>query len=126
MAKPRAIPVFDGHTEAITVRLGDGVRPAIDEIASAMAEWRGMPQERGLHSAPASPIVVTDAPDHPQPARDLMVNGGMSTVMGRIRHDTIGSAKMVIMGHNTIRGAAGAAILNAEAFCALGYYDRFA
>ncbi|MCG8478703.1 MAG: aspartate-semialdehyde dehydrogenase [Spirochaetales bacterium] len=120
------VPVFDGHTEALTVRLGGGVRPAIEEIESALAEWRGMPQERRLHSAPDAPIVVAAEPDHPQPARDLLLNGGMSTVVGRIRHDTIGSIKMVIMGHNTIRGAAGAAILNAEAFHALGYYDRFA
>ncbi len=119
------VPVFDGHTEAITVRLREGVRPPVAEIESTLAEWRGMPQKRHLHSAPDAPIIVSPEPDHPQPARDLWLNGGMSTVVGRIRHDTIGSVKMVIMGHNTIRGAAGAAILNAEAFHALGYYDRF-
>lgn len=119
------VPVFDGHTETVTVGLKGGARPALDEVASVLKTWRGMPQEYRLHSAPARPIVVLDADDRPQPARDVWVERGMATLVGRLRPDPIGSLKMVVMGHNTVRGAAGAAILNAEAFDALGYLERY-
>lgn len=115
------VPVFDGHTEAVTVRLKDGLRPSVEELTDLFTHWKGMPQDRRLPSAPQFPLEVMSGEDRPQPARDAWRGGGMSTLIGRIRHDPIGSFKMVIMGHNTIRGAAGAAILNAEALLALGY-----
>ncbi len=117
------VPVIDGHTETVTVRLTGGVRPNVEEIAAVLQEWKGMPQEQRLPSAPQQPLQIMSEADRPQPARDVLRNAGMSTMIGRIRHDPIGSFKMVIMGHNTIRGAAGAAILNAEAMLALGYLD---
>jgi aspartate-semialdehyde dehydrogenase len=80
-----------------------------------------MPQERGLPTAPARPVIVTEEADRPQPARDIWVEGGMSTVVGRIRPCKVLDFRMVILGHNTVRGAAGAAILNAEAYQSLGY-----
>lgn len=119
------VPVFDGHTETVTVKLADAASPSMDEVARAFSSWRGMPQERSLPSAPARPIEVLTEPDRPQPARDAWRNDGMSTLVGRLRPDPIGTFKMVIMGHNTVRGAAGAAILNAEAFVALGHFDRY-
>lgn len=119
------VPVFDGHTETVTVRLPDGASPSMEEVAEVMRSWRGMPQDRNLPSAPAHPIEVLSEADRPQPARDVWRNRGMSTMVGRLRPDPIGTFKMVIMGHNTVRGAAGAAILNAEAFVALGHFDRY-
>ena len=70
-------------------------------------------------SAPARPIVLADAPDRPQPRRDVHAGRGMSVVVGRVREDTLLDVKLVAMGHNTIRGAAGGSILNAE-LCVLG------
>jgi aspartate-semialdehyde dehydrogenase len=119
------VPVFDGHLETVTVKLPNGAEPAIDDVAEVLGSWRGMPQDRALPSAPSRPIEVLDEPDRPQPARDAWRNKGMSTLVGRLRPDPIGTFKMVIMGHNTVRGAAGAAILNAEAFVALGHFDRY-
>lgn len=119
------VPVFDGHTETVTVRLPDGAPPSIEEVAEVMRSWRGMPQDHNLPSAPEHPIEVLTEADRPQPARDVWRNRGMSTMVGRLRPDPIGTFKMVIMGHNTVRGAAGAAILNAEAFVALGHFDRY-
>lgn len=118
------VPVFDGHLETVAVRLKDGLRPPVDDIEELYRSWRGMPQERGLYSAPTHPIVVTTEPDRPQPARDIWLERGMATVIGRIRHDSIASIRMVILGHNTVRGAAGAAILNAEAYVSLGYLEN--
>lgn len=119
------VPVFDGHLETVTVKLPSGNEPTIDEVAEVLNSWRGMPQDRSLPSAPVQPIEVLSEPDRPQPARDVFRNKGMSTLVGRLRPDPIGTFKMVIMGHNTVRGAAGAAILNAEAFVALGHFDRY-
>ncbi|MFW5694842.1 MAG: aspartate-semialdehyde dehydrogenase [Alkalispirochaeta sp.] len=119
------VPVYDGHLETVTVKLRSGAAPSMDEVAEVLSGWRGMPQDRSLPSAPARPIEVMTEPDRPQPARDVQRNNGMSTLVGRLRPDPIGSFKMVIMGHNTVRGAAGAAILNAEAFVALGHFDRY-
>lgn len=119
------VPVFDGHLETVTVKLPEGIAPTIKDVAHVLDTWRGMPQDRALPSAPSQPIEVLAEPDRPQPARDVWRNKGMSTLVGRLRSDPIGTFKMVIMGHNTVRGAAGAAILNAEAFVALGHFDRY-
>jgi aspartate-semialdehyde dehydrogenase len=115
------VPVVDGHTETVAVKLTSDERPALEEVARVMSQWRGMPQEYNLPSAPEIPLRLLSDPARPQPARDILVDRGMSTLVGRLRYDPIGTVKMVIMGHNTIRGAAGAAILNAEAMIALGY-----
>lgn len=115
------VPVVDGHTETVTVKLQGNERPPLEDVARVMKQWRGMPQERELPSAPVVPLRLLSDPARPQPARDVQMDGGMSTLVGRLRYDPIGTVKMVIMGHNTIRGAAGAAILNAEAMHALGY-----
>lgn len=115
------VPVFDGHTETLSIKLGS--RAGIEEIRQALRSFRGVPQELGLPSAPEQPLVLMDEPDRPQPVRDVWRNAGMSTCIGRIRPCPIFDVKMVILGHNTVRGAAGAAVLNGEAMLKLGYLN---
>lgn len=118
-AQCNRVPVYDGHTESVSVRLAGSPAPA--EIAEALRQFRGMPQEHGLPSAPEHPVVVMEQPDRPQPARDIWIEKGMATTVGRIRPCPVMGTRFMVMGHNTVRGAAGAAILNAEAAHALGY-----
>jgi aspartate-semialdehyde dehydrogenase len=111
-AQCNRVPVMDGHTEALSIKLA---RPAsLKQVAEVLRGFHGLPQEAGLPSAPERPIVVLDEADRPQPARDLWLEKGMAAVVGRIRECPVLDVKMVVMGHNTVRGAAGAAILNAE------------
>jgi len=108
----------DGHLEAVSVKLS---RPAArEEIVEALENFRGLPQELGLPSAPKQPIVVRSEPDRPQPRLDREVGGGMSVVVGRIRPCPVLDWRMEVLGHNTVRGAAGGAILNAELVVAKG------
>ncbi len=118
-AQCNRVAVFDGHTETLSVKFER--KPEIAEVARALRSFSGLPQERRLPSAPEHPILVMDQPDHPQPARDIWLERGMATCVGRIRPCPVFDVKMVILGHNTVRGAAGAAILNAETFVKLGY-----
>lgn len=118
-AQCNRVPVFDGHTETVSIRFTRRATP--EQVATVLREFKGPPQELGLPSAPPAPIVVTELADRPQPARDVWVGNGMVTVVGRIRACPVFDVKMVILGHNTVRGAAGAAILNAEALQAMGY-----
>ena len=112
------VPVRDGHTESVSVRLA---HPAeLDEVAAALRAFSGPPQELGLPSAPRRPVILLDAPDRPQPALDRDRERGMATVVGRLRPCPILGYKFVLLGHNTIRGAAGASILNAEMLVAQG------
>lgn len=113
------VPVRDGHTEAVSVRLGR--EASLDEIAAALRDFSGPPQALGLPSAPVHPIVLLNADDRPQPALDRDLERGMATVVGRLRPCPILGAKFVLLGHNTIRGAAGASILNAEMLLAQGH-----
>jgi len=120
-AQCNRVPVVDGHTENISIKFKK--KPTVEEVKTILAEWKAMPQEKKLPSAPANPVIVFEEEDRPQPARDLWLQSGMSACAGRIRECPIGDIKMVVMGHNTVRGAAGAAILNAEAYVSLGYLD---
>jgi len=113
------VPVRDGHTEAVSVRLSRQASAA--EMIAAWREFRSRPQELRLPSAPASPVLYRDEPDRPQPYRDRMAEGGMASVVGRLRPCPILHWKFVVLGHNTIRGAAGASLLNAELACAEGW-----
>lgn len=108
------VPVRDGHTEAVSVRLDRSVSP--EDVAEAFRSFRGKPQELGLPSAPKSPIVVRSEPNRPQPILDRDTERGMASVVGRIRPCPILGIKYTLLGHNTVRGAAGASILNAELF----------
>lgn len=108
------VPVRDGHTETVAVRLGRSATPA--EVVEAMEAFRGLPQELDLPSAPKRPIVVRTERNRPQPILDRDTEKGMASVVGRVRECPIMGIKYVLLGHNTIRGAAGASILNAELF----------
>src|SRR4051794_35371542 len=120
-AQTTRVPVVDGHTEAISVSLES--RPSVADVRAALEGYRGRPQELQLPSAPAAPIVFLDAPDRPQPRLDVERGGGMTVSVGRIRPCSILGLKMIALGHNTVRGAAGAAILNAEMMVAEGLLD---
>jgi len=110
--------VRDGHTETVSVRLTGG--PGLDTVTRSFRAFRGRPQTLGLPSAPKHPIVVRDEPDRPQPLLDRDAEGGMATTVGRIRLDPVLGLKFVLVGHNTLRGAAGASVLNAELLVAEG------
>lgn len=112
------VPVLDGHTEAVSVRLrGD---PSPDQVREAMADWRPLPQRLLLHGAPAAPIRLHLEPDRPQVRRDVEADDGMSVHVGRIRRCPLLGIKFALLGHNTRRGAAGGSLLNAELALAQG------
>lgn len=106
------VPVIDGHTVTVSVALEQA--PSIEDITAALREWTGRPQELRLPSAPQHPIEVETAGFRPQPRLDASRGRGMAVTVGRIRACPVLGLKFVALGHNTVRGAAGAAILNAE------------
>jgi aspartate-semialdehyde dehydrogenase len=110
------VPVSDGHLESVTVRLKRKVSAA--EVSGALSSFLGEPQRLRLPSAPERPILVSEEADRPQPRRDRDAGNGMSIVVGRIRPCGIADFKFTLLIHNTVRGAAGAAILNAELLAA--------
>lgn len=111
-AQCNRVNVSDGHMGAIRVGLNRAAE--LEEVNSALASFRSLPQELGLYSAIESPIVVTRESDRPQPRLDRDAGKGMSVTVGRLRRDNVLDYSFVALSHNTIRGAAGAAILNAE------------
>jgi len=113
--------VEDGHTETVSVALKN--KATIPDLLMAWRAYRSVPQERNLPSAPKHPILVREERDRPQPRFDLNVENGMATVVGRVRECPVLHYKYVALSHNTIRGAAGAALLNAELMQAEGYLD---
>ena len=117
-AHANRVPVENGHTICMSLDFERPVTPA--EAIAVMREWTGDEACRGLPSAPDRPLVVTDAPDRPQPRRDVDRGGGMTVTVGRVREDPLFSIKLVASGHNTVRGAAGASVLNAELLVASG------
>jgi aspartate-semialdehyde dehydrogenase len=117
-AQCNRVPVVDGHLVAISVELQK--RPSVDELIAAIRDFRGQPQQMRLPSAPEIPVQYLEAPDRPQPRRDAMRDNGMAVTVGRVRTCPVLGYKMLALGHNTIRGAAGAAVLNAELMYAQG------
>ena len=115
------VPVEDGHTESISVALKS--RASLADLLEAWRKFRALPQERDLPSAPKHPIIVREERDRPQPKFDLTVERGMATVIGRVRECAVLQFKYTALSHNTIRGAAGAALLNAELMKSEGYLD---
>lgn len=106
------VPVRDGHTESASVKLGRTATP--DEVIEVFERFRALPQELDLPSAPKRPIVVKREQNRPQPNLDRDIERGMASVVGRVRECPLFDIKFVVLGHNTIRGAAGASVLNAE------------
>jgi aspartate-semialdehyde dehydrogenase len=106
------VPVVEGHTEAVSVRLTGN--PSVEEVRAAMEAWRPEPQRLRLHSAPEVPLRLHGAEDRPQVRRDVARDGGMSVHIGRIRPCPVLGIKFSLLGSNTERGAAGGSLLNAE------------
>jgi aspartate-semialdehyde dehydrogenase len=118
-AQANRVAVRNGHLEAVSVKLAR--RADISEVAGVLTGYRGEPQKLGLPSAPDPAIILHTEVDRPQPRLDRLTGGGMPTHVGRLRPDPVFDYKFLVLGHNTIRGAAGGAILNAELLCAQGY-----
>jgi aspartate-semialdehyde dehydrogenase len=111
-AHTNRVPVLDGHTMTVSVAFRN--QPSVADIIDALRNFSGRPQELWLPSAPQPPLMVCDEPNRPQPRLDVDLGGGMAVTIGRVRECPVMHAKFVALGHNTVRGAAGAAILNAE------------
>jgi aspartate-semialdehyde dehydrogenase len=117
-ASVHRVGVVDGHTMALFLNLKKNASP--EEAVAALGGFRGEPQERALPSAPRQPIHVLEAQDRPQPRLDRDREGGMAVSVGRVRDDRTFDLRLEALVHNTIRGAAGVAILNAELLHARG------
>jgi len=115
------VPVEDGHTESVSIKLKK--KASAEEIIAAFSEFRSMPQEMKLPLAPEQPIVYDTAPDRPQPRFDVDRGRGMTVSVGRLRPCGVLDWKFTVLSHNTIHGAAGAALLNAELLKVQGLLD---
>lgn len=116
------VPVIDGHTACISLEFG-AKKPALAEIEKIWTEFRSVPQELNLPSAPEHPIIVRHEPNRPQPRRDRDVEKAMAVSVGRLRECPLFDVRFVGLSHNTVRGAAGGGILNAELLKAQGFFD---
>jgi len=118
-AQCNRVAVRNGHLEAVSVKLR---QPAsLAQVTEALSGYRGEPQRLGLPTAPDPAIIVFHEVDRPQPRMDRLIGNGMATGVGRLRPDPLFDYKFVVLGHNTIRGAAGGALLNAELLVAQGW-----
>ena len=115
------VPVVDGHTVTVSVEFSS--KPSEPELLSALGAFSGLPQERKLPSAPPRPVIYMPEANRPQPRRDAERERGMAVFVGRLRPCPVFDYKFVALGHNTVRGAAGAAILNAELMYTEGLLD---
>ena len=115
------VAVVDGHTVAVSVELER--KAGVERLQEAFRAFRGRPQERELPSAPKQPIHVLAEQNRPQPRKDALRERGMAVSVGRVRECPVLDYKFVVLGHNTIRGAAGAAVLNAELMLSEGLLD---
>lgn len=117
-AHTNRVPVIDGHTMTVSVDLAEA--PSVEAVTDAFRTFGGRPQALQLPTAPVPPIVVHDSPARPQPRLDSDLGGGMAVSVGRVRTCPVFTHRFVALGHNTVRGAAGASILNAELMAAEG------
>ena len=120
-AHTNRVAVIDGHLATISALFG--AKPSIADVIAALRDFNGRPQELDLPSAPRPPIVVATESNRPQPRLDVDRGDGMAVTVGRVRPCSVTHTKFVALGHNTVRGAAGAAILNAELMAADGLFD---
>lgn len=118
-AQCHRVNVSDGHLAAVRVKFDK--LATVQEVGETLASFTSLPQELHLRSAPEKPIIVLWEPDRPQPRLDRDAGNGMSVTIGRLQDDNVLDYRFVALSHNTIRGAAGAAILNAELLIATGY-----
>jgi aspartate-semialdehyde dehydrogenase len=120
-AQCNRVAVEDGHTESVAVKLKK--KASSQEMVKAWEQFRALPQELRLPSAPEQPVEYVAASDRPQPRFDVDRGAGMTACVGRLRPCGVLDWKFTVLSHNTIRGAAGAALLNAELLKAQGYLD---
>lgn len=118
-AQANRVAVRNGHLEAVSVKLA--APASLEQVADAFVSYRGEPQRLGLPTAPDPAIILHRAADRPQPRLDRLAGHGMATSVGRLRPDPLFDYKFLVLGHNTIRGAAGGALLNAELLYAQGW-----
>jgi len=114
------VPVVDGHTACVSVEFGDR-KPEREEIIRIWADFKSLPQELELPSAPVQPIIYTDVENRPQPRKDRDNDKAMAVTVGRLRSCNVFDYRFVSLSHNTVRGAAGGAILSAELLLKKGY-----
>ena len=119
-AHTNRVAVEHGHTVCMSVEFEKN--PGVEAAISALREWKGALATHGLPSAPSHPVMYMDAPDRPQPRRDVNAGHGMTVSVGRVREDPIFHIRFVAMGHNTVRGAAGGSVLNAELLASTGVF----
>ena len=115
------VPVQDGHTAAVFMTFEEGKKPSKEEIIRVWREFSGMPQELGLPNAPKHFIQYLEEDNRPQVSLDVNYENGFGVSLGRLREDTVFDSKFVGLSHNTVRGAAGGAVLIAELLKAKGY-----
>ena len=115
------VAVVDGHTVTVSVEFSS--KPPLGEVRRAFESFSGVPQQRHLPSAPATPVIYMEDAGRPQPRMDAERERGMAAFVGRLRACAALDYKFVALGHNTVRGAAGAAVLNAELMCSEGMLD---
>ena len=117
------VPVVDGHTAIVSLKFVDSAnKPSIEEIKKIWANFKSVPQELNLPFAPVEPIHYTEEENRPQPRKDRDADKGMAITIGRLRPCNVFDYKFVGLSHNTVRGAAGGGILNAELLHAKGYF----
>lgn len=114
------VPVIDGHTACVSLEFG-AKKPSIDEIKNIWTSFKALPQELDLPMAPRQPIIIREEPNRPQPRKDRDKDKGMAVSVGRLRPCNVFDFRFVAVSHNTVRGAAGGGILNAELLKAKGY-----
>jgi aspartate-semialdehyde dehydrogenase len=115
------VAVENGHTETVSIEFS--AKPSDADLRHALESFRGVPQQRDLPSAPAQPVIYMDEANRPQPRKDAERERGMAAFVGRLRACPVLDHKFVVLSHNTIRGAAGAAVLNAELMHSEGMLD---
>jgi len=120
-AHTNRVAVEHGHTICMTI--GFEEKPSPEAAVDCMKSWEGLSSTIGLPTRPKHPLVVTDSVDRPQPKRDVNAGNGMTVTVGRVRRDAVLDLRMVALGHNTVRGAAGGSVLNAELLASTGGLD---
>jgi aspartate-semialdehyde dehydrogenase len=118
-AQCNRVSVSDGHTLCVSVKLKN--KPTKNEMIEAFSNFKGLPQEYSLPSAPERPIHYFEEENYPQPKKHRNIDKGMATSIGRLRECSLADYKFTVLSHNTIRGAAGGAILNAELMAKTGH-----
>ncbi|HLK68047.1 MAG TPA: aspartate-semialdehyde dehydrogenase, partial [Bryobacteraceae bacterium] len=115
------VPVVDGHTVTVSVELSS--KPSLADLRHAIDNFSAVPQQKQLPSAPPKPVIYMEQANRPQPRKDVERERGMAAFVGRLRPCPVLDYKFVALGHNTVRGAAGAAVLNAELMHSEGMLD---